>query len=117
VAAQADVIVTVSAGLSEIFHKATRTIPIVTMSAGDLEGTGLVASLRRPGGNVTGIQLLSPELMSKRMDLTRQMVPISRIGFIEPITPFGIITARYIEVTMEAARALQIEVSRVEIRK
>jgi putative ABC transport system substrate-binding protein len=118
VAAQVDVIVTVSAGLAEVLRKVTRTIPIVTMSAGDLEGTGLIASLRRPGGNVTGIQLLSPELMSKRMDLTRQMVPnLSRLGFIEPITPSGIITARYIEVTMEAARALQIEVFRVEIRK
>jgi putative tryptophan/tyrosine transport system substrate-binding protein len=118
VAAQVDVIVTVSAGLAEVLSKVTRTIPIVTMSAGDLEGSGLVASLRQPGGNVTGIQLLSPELMSKRMDLMRQMVPsLSRLGFIEPITPSGIITARYIEVTLEAARALQIEVSRVEIRK
>lgn len=55
-----------SAGLAAIARKITASKPIVAASAGELEGTGLIASLRRPEGNVTGIQILSPELMSKR---------------------------------------------------
>jgi putative tryptophan/tyrosine transport system substrate-binding protein len=63
------------------------------MSAGDLETSGLVASVSKPGGNVTGFQLLNPELMSKRLDLLRQIIPnLFRIGFLEPITPAAVIT-------------------------
>jgi putative tryptophan/tyrosine transport system substrate-binding protein len=112
-----NVLVTGPAGLATLLRNVTRIIPIVTMSAGELEGTGLIASLRRPGGNVTGNQMLSPDLMSKRLDLLRQMIPnLTRIGFVEPITAAGTITPRYIEVTLEAARALRIEVHRVEIK-
>src|SRR5262245_61590185 len=58
VAAKVDVIVTNSAGLADLAHRVTSTIPIVVTAAGDLEGTGLIASLARPGGNVTGLQIL-----------------------------------------------------------
>jgi putative tryptophan/tyrosine transport system substrate-binding protein len=70
-----DVILASSAGLAIIARKATNTIPIVVMNAGDLEGSGLIASLRRPGGNVTGIQILSPQLMGKRIEMLKQLVP------------------------------------------
>jgi putative tryptophan/tyrosine transport system substrate-binding protein len=60
VAANVDVIVVSSAGLADVARKVTSTIPIVAVAAGDLEGTGLVVSLRRPGGNVTGLQVLPP---------------------------------------------------------
>src|SRR5437762_9079198 len=110
-----EVIVVAPTAVAAITSRATTTIPIIVMSAGDLETTGLVASLRRPGGNVTGFQLLNPELMSKRLDLLRQLIPnLSRIGLVEPITPAAVITRRYLEVTMEAARAHQIEVHRVQ---
>ena len=69
-----DVIVVASAGLANVAQQATKTIPIVTLAAGELEGTGLIASLARPGGNVTGMQIMNPELMSKRIELLKQLI-------------------------------------------
>ena len=61
--------------------KATATIPIVLASAGDPVATGLVASLARPGGNVTGFTNLAAELSGKRLELLRQMIPgLARVG-------------------------------------
>jgi ABC-type uncharacterized transport system substrate-binding protein len=80
VQANAEVIVTNTAGLAAVALKVTSSIPIVT-SGGDLEGAGLVSSLRKPGGSVTGIQILSPELMSKRLDLLKHLIPtLARVG-------------------------------------
>lgn len=111
-----DVILAGTAGLAAIARNATSTIPIVVVNAGELEGTGLIASLRRPGGNVTGTQILSPELMSKRVEILKQLVPgLTRLGIVEPITPAGITTAHYIEVLIDAARALQIQIHRVAV--
>ncbi len=55
--------------------RATSTIPIVMNSCGDPLGTGLVASLARPGGNVTGMSLMVPELAGKRLELLRDILP------------------------------------------
>jgi putative ABC transport system substrate-binding protein len=57
---------------------ATRTVPIVMAGAGDPVGTGLVASLARPGGNVTGVSLLGKEIVSKTLDLLRELLPKAR---------------------------------------
>lgn len=57
---------------------ATRTIPIVMAGAGDPVGTGLVASLSRPGGNVTGVSLLGQELIGKTSSLLRELLPTAR---------------------------------------
>jgi putative ABC transport system substrate-binding protein len=54
--------------------QATRTIPIVFV-AGDPVGSGLVTSLARPGGNVTGLSSVGPELVGKRLELLKQAVP------------------------------------------
>jgi putative tryptophan/tyrosine transport system substrate-binding protein len=63
--------------------KATATIPIVLASAGDPVATGLVASLARPGGNVTGFTNLAAELSGKRLELLRQMIPgLARVGLL-----------------------------------
>jgi putative ABC transport system substrate-binding protein len=63
--------------------KATATIPIVVANAGDPIGSGLVASLARPDGNVTGLTNYSPELLGKRLELLKEVVPkVSRFGFL-----------------------------------
>jgi ABC-type uncharacterized transport system substrate-binding protein len=112
--ANVDVIVVNSAGLASIARQVSSTIPIVTAVSGDLEGAGLVASLRRPGGNVTGMQFLAPELMSKQLELLTQLVPnLARVGLIEPITPTAIITSHYYEVIEDAAHAMGIQIHRV----
>jgi putative ABC transport system substrate-binding protein len=55
--------------------QATRTLPIVVAAAGDPVTSGLIDSLARPGGNVTGLSLLAPELIGKRLELLNQVVP------------------------------------------
>ena len=63
--------------------RATTTIPIVMANAGDPVGAGLVASLARPGGNVTGISSLSPELNTKRLEILKDAVPkLARVGLL-----------------------------------
>jgi putative ABC transport system substrate-binding protein len=63
-------------------RRATRTIPIVVMACNDdLVGTGIVQSLNRPGGNITGLSKLTPELAAKRLELLKQTVPtVSRVA-------------------------------------
>ena len=75
--ANPDVIVAGPEFYVRALHAATRTIPLVSMSE-DLAGAGLAASLARPGGNVTGISLLSPELDGKRQGLLIEAVPQTR---------------------------------------
>src|SRR5215472_11196880 len=58
----------------------TSTIPIVFSAVGDPIGTGLIASLNRPGGNVTGMSVLAPATVGKRIELLRQLVPHGRRG-------------------------------------
>src|SRR5262249_28456030 len=61
--------------------RATSTIPIVMTSAGDPLGRGLVASLARPGGNVTGMSLMVPDLGAKRLELLKELLPrLSRVA-------------------------------------
>jgi putative ABC transport system substrate-binding protein len=63
---------------------ATRTIPIVMASAGDPVSTGLVASLARPGGNVTGLSNVAAELSGKRFELLRELLPGVTRGAVDP---------------------------------
>jgi putative tryptophan/tyrosine transport system substrate-binding protein len=61
--------------------QATQTIPIVMAPALDAVGQGFVASLARPGGNVTGLTVISPDLMAKRLELLKEAVPgVSRVA-------------------------------------
>jgi len=65
--------------------KATTTVPIVMANAGDPVGVGLVASLAQPGGNVTGVSSLSPELNSKRLEILKDAIPkLARVGLLRP---------------------------------
>ena len=61
---------------------ATKTIPIVISNVGDPVGSGLVASLARPGGHITGLSTLSPELSGKRLELLKEVIlKLSRVAF------------------------------------
>jgi putative ABC transport system substrate-binding protein len=70
-----DVIVTSGTGMLLAAKQATSVIPIVFAATADLVGTGLVTSLARPGGNVTGLSNQVPNLVGKRLELLREVVP------------------------------------------
>jgi putative ABC transport system substrate-binding protein len=109
-------IVVATAAMAAIVQKQSDAIPIVVTTAGDLEGTGLIADVRRPAGNITGVQILSPELMSKRLELLKEVVSgVTQVGLLEPITPAGIITSRYLDVITGAAKALGLQIQRLPV--
>jgi putative tryptophan/tyrosine transport system substrate-binding protein len=112
-----DVIVTTGTPSTLAAMQATKTIPIVMASAGDPVGAGLVASLARPGGNVTGFTILGPELEGKRLELLKQAVPeLSRVAVLwNPSNP-AIVS--YFETIKNAGRALRISLDPVaEVRR
>jgi putative ABC transport system substrate-binding protein len=78
----ADIIVAVGGTPpAQAAKKATQTIPIVIVNVADAVGDGLVASLSRPGGNITGLSTFAPELSGKRLELIKEMIPgISRVA-------------------------------------
>jgi putative ABC transport system substrate-binding protein len=76
-----DIIVTAGSGPTRAAKAATSTIPIVMASDDDPVGSGMVASLARPGGNVTGLSQLSPELNGKRLEILKEVIPkLSRVA-------------------------------------
>src|SRR5262245_32339101 len=78
-----DLIVAVSTPAIEAAKNATKTIPIIMAGVSDPVATGFVASLARPGGNITGFSLQSPELSGKRLELLKEIVPkLSRVAFL-----------------------------------
>ena len=82
VALKVDVIVTVGPAI-KIAMKASSTIPIVSAGASDPVGDGLVSSLARPGGNITGLSLRFPELDGKRLELLKEAFPkVARVALL-----------------------------------
>ena len=82
-----DVIVVTGGGVPLAAKKATSTTPIVMASGSDPVGAGLVASLARPGGNITGLTSLNQELITKRLEVLKDAVPkLSRVGLLRPST-------------------------------
>src|SRR5688572_15898904 len=78
-----DVIITTGTSPARALRDSTKMIPIVVASAGDLVGRKIVASLARPGGNITGFTSISPELNSKRLEILMEVVPrASRVAFL-----------------------------------
>jgi putative tryptophan/tyrosine transport system substrate-binding protein len=76
-----DVIVTSAAGMTRAAKNATNTIPIVFKQDGDPVANGFVASLARPGGNITGLSNLSPEISGKQLELLKEIIPkLSRVA-------------------------------------
>jgi putative ABC transport system substrate-binding protein len=94
----------------------TTTVPIVFATSGDPVGSGLVASLAHPGGNATGISILSPELSGKQLELLKTAVPkVSRVAVLyNPVNPA---TRDALNATRDAARALSLELQLLEIRQ
>jgi putative tryptophan/tyrosine transport system substrate-binding protein len=75
IAAKVDVIVTAGTPATIALKNATTTLPLVMIAVGDPVGTGLIASLAHPGGNLTGLTSISPELEGKRIELLREVIP------------------------------------------
>jgi putative ABC transport system substrate-binding protein len=110
-----DVIVTESVLAAREARNATATIPIVTAIHGDPVGAGLAASLTRPGGNVTGLSLLAPELSGKRLQLLKEIQPkATRVAIIWNVS--NVAASRYLAESRAAARSLGLEIQSVEVR-
>jgi putative ABC transport system substrate-binding protein len=108
----------VTAGTAAVVaaKQATSVIPIIFALGGDPVGTGLVASLARPGGNVTGLTQQSTDLAGKRVELLREVVPgLGRLATMANIgNPLAVLEMREVHA---AARTLGLEVATSEIRR
>ena len=110
-----DVLVVSTGSTIRAAKQATKTIPIVMVTTEDPVATGLIDSLARPGGNITGLTLLTRDLSGKRLELLKEMVPtISRIGHLSPDSPDARIRFKEYET---AARALKIPLQLLEVRR
>jgi putative tryptophan/tyrosine transport system substrate-binding protein len=94
---------------------ATKSIPVVMSGVVDPVATGLVASLGRPGGNVTGLSLMAPEIIGKQMQLLKELMPrVSRIAVLwNPANPSGAPQLQEAEIS---ARALRVQLQPLEAR-
>jgi len=110
-----DVIVAGAAPAPEAARRATSTIPIVMANHNDPVGSGLVASLARPGRNVTGMSTLSPELIGKRLQLLKEAIPgISRVAVLSnPTIPSHALELK--EATV-AAELLKVQLQLLDTR-
>ncbi len=108
-----DVIVAWVSSAIKAAGNATRTIPIVMGAAADPVGMGLVASLARPGGNITGPSGMSPDLAGKRLELLREVLPgVSRVAFLFYTKAGG---WRFVEETQVAAQKLGVQIQPVGV--
>ncbi len=111
-----DVIVAGSTPAARAAKQATTTIPIVAAAVGDPVGTGLVASLARPGGNLTGLADITVDLSAKRLELIKEVVPTaSRVAALwNPTHPTNPLQLRETQV---AAQALGLTLQPLEVRE
>jgi putative ABC transport system substrate-binding protein len=116
VSLKVDVIMTAGTLAPLAAKRATSTIPIVMMAAGDPVGSGLVASLAQPGGNVTGMSLMAPDLGGKRLELLKELLPgVSRVAVLwNAANPYS---ALVFKETAGAAETLGVEPHSLEIRE
>jgi putative tryptophan/tyrosine transport system substrate-binding protein len=111
-----DVIVTHNTPPTLAAKQATSLTPIVFATAGDPVGTGIVASLARPGGNVTGLSSQSPDAAGKRVELLREIIPgLRRLATLADVgNPFSAVEVSQMQT---AGRALGVEVTPFEVRE
>jgi putative ABC transport system substrate-binding protein len=110
-----EIIVTDGTNVTRAAKNATKTVPIVMASDADPIGNGFIASLARPGGNVTGLVNLIAGLSGKRLELLKEAIPgISRVGVIwNPENPSSVSGFKE---TQEAAQALAVQLQSLEVR-
>jgi putative ABC transport system substrate-binding protein len=112
--AKVDIIVTAGSESAAAAKQATSRIPIVTATGGDLQGLGVVESLARPGGNVTGVISLTTELGGKRLELVKQLVPrVSRVAIVRDPTNRG--PGRLVRDAEDAGKRLGVVVTVVGV--
>jgi putative tryptophan/tyrosine transport system substrate-binding protein len=110
-----DVIVSAGPQPTRAAKEATSTIPIIMGFDNDPVGNGFVASLGRPGGNITGLSALSPELSGKRLELVKEIVPkLSRVAVLGNSTDPG--SAQMLGETERAAAALGVQHLYLDVR-
>jgi ABC-type uncharacterized transport system substrate-binding protein len=111
-----DVIVTYSTTPALAAKQATSVIPIVLATSGDPVGTGLVASLVRPGGNITGLSIQQTDVAAKRLELLRELIPgLRRVAILANVgSPNAVLDMREVQT---AASTLGLEVTPFEIRR
>ena len=102
-------IVTAGTPASLAVKKATGSIPLVMIAVGDPIGTGLIASLARPGGNITGLTSIAADLEGKRLELLREVTPkVSHVAVLwNPASPFQVVSEKELQA---AARVLGMKV-------
>ncbi len=115
IALKVDVIVTAGTPASLAVKKATKSVPLVMVAVGDPVATGLVASLARPSGNITGLTSIAEALEGKRLELLREVVPkISHVAvFWNPVNP---VFKRALDELQAAAAVLRIKVLSLGVR-
>jgi len=115
VALKPDVILTAGTVGTLAAKQATQSIPIVTAAIGEPVAVGLVSSLAKPGGNITGLATFGSELEAKRLELLRQVVPkLSQVAvLVNPTNPFSTVAWKQ---TQGAAEALGVGLLRVEVK-
>ena len=110
-----DVIVAGGTQSTTAANQATSTIPIVVGAAGDLVGSGLVASLSRPGGNITGSTAISPDVSGKRIELLKEVIPkASRVAVL--LYSSSGTDRNEVKQTEMAAQPLRVKIQIVEVR-
>jgi putative ABC transport system substrate-binding protein len=113
-----DVIVASSTPAVVAAKRATAVIPIIGVAVGDPVGAGLVASLARPGGNVTGLSSLGPDLAGKRVELLREVVPALRhLAVMVDFSNDDRLTSSVTDEVRAAASTLGLEIVPMEIRR
>jgi len=115
VRSQVDLIVTRGTPAALAAKEATTTIPVVMAAIGEPIGVGVVATLARPGGNVTGFSAFVTELSAKRVEILKEAIPgISRVGFLNNMSN-PVIPPQW-DATKEAARSLGMEAELLDVR-
>jgi putative ABC transport system substrate-binding protein len=110
-----DLIVTRGTPAARATQQATTTIPIVMAAIGEALGSGVVASLARPGGNVTGLSAFVMELAGKRVELLKELIPgVTRVGFFANMSNPAI--PPQWPITQDAAHGLGIEAELLDVR-
>ena len=111
----ADILLCAGAPAAQGARRVTSSVPIVMTNAADPVGTGLVASLARPGGNITGLSDFNEGVVMKRLEILKEIIPsLTRVAVLyNPANPTN---PRQLKLTQEAARPLGISVLALEVR-